>query len=370
MRASREWKRRAGSRRARRVLTRASSGTFRGMNLARVLGTVGLVSLALAPFARRRREPLTGRVVCITGGSRGLGLQIAREAARRGGRLALLARSARELDAARDEIARSGAEVRTFVCDVRDRDDVRRTIDDVVAACGAIDVLVTVAGVISVGPFEAFDFEHFANAMDANFYGTLNAMTAVLPAMRARRSGRIVNITSLGAKISIPHMLPYCASKFAVYALSVGLGAEVARDGVAVTTVVPGLMRTGSPPRATFVGRPQAEYVTFAASDALPFTSVDVAHAARVILDGCERRSARVIVSWQAHVALIARRVVPGVVDALLVSAARLLPDAGKRERRTGFASESAFTRSWVFGLSRRAMETQHEFVDRTDRDP
>jgi len=244
------------------------------MNRSRSFLALVIAALALSAVMRSRRESVAGRVVCITGGSRGLGLQIAREAAKRGAKVAVLARSQIELDAARDDLrTSSGAELATTLCDVRNRDDVSRAIAHVVRTLGPIDVLVNVAGIISVGPFEALTYDDFTKVMATNFYGQLNAIFEVLPAMRARRDGRIVNVNSIGGRVVVPHLLPYCASKFAAYALSEGLRMEVARDGVAVTTVVPGLMRTGSPPRARFAGRPKAEYAAFAAGDASQLTS-------------------------------------------------------------------------------------------------
>ncbi len=340
------------------------------MNRPRSFLALVIAALALGAVMRSRRESVAGRVVCITGGSRGLGLQIAREAAKRGAKVAVLARSQLELDAARDDLrTSSGAELATTLCDVRNRDDVSRAIAHVVQTLGPIDVLVNVAGIISVGPFEALTYDDFTKVMATNFYGQLNAIFEVLPAMRARRDGRIVNVNSIGGRVVVPHLLPYCASKFAAYALSEGLRMEVARDGVAVTTVVPGLMRTGSPPRARFAGRPKAEYAAFAAGDASPLTSVDVAHAARLVLDGCERRAARVVISWQAQAALLAERLVPSLFDAVLLAVARTLPSGGAGDHRTGAQSESALTRSPIFRLSQRAMDTQHELLDMTDRD-
>ncbi|MBD5635469.1 MAG: SDR family oxidoreductase, partial [Candidatus Eremiobacteraeota bacterium] len=241
-------------------------------------------SVGALAFAKRR-VPLAGRNVVITGGARGLGLQIVREAAKRGGRIALCARSETELSAARDELHAAGHVVVTGVCDVRDDAEVERVFADFAAR---------------LGPIDALTFADFRDAMETNFFGALRATYAVLPAMRARKSGSIVNITSIGGEIAVPHLLAYCASKFAFVGYSDGLRAELARDGIRVTTVVPGLMRTGSPPHATFAGQTKKEYALFALTDATPLTSVSVEHAARVIVDGCERGAKRVVVSWQA----------------------------------------------------------------------
>ena len=307
---------------------------------------------------------LAGKNVVITGGSRGLGLQIAREAARRGARLGLCARVESELDAARAEMTAGGAVVVTQPCDLRDEASVEAAFAAFTERLGAIDVLINVAGVIGVGPIEALTLSDFTEALNANFLGAVRATLAVLPEMRGRKSGAIVNVTSIGGEIAVPHLLPYCASKYAFVGFSDGLGAEVERDGVRVTTVVPGLMRTGSPPHGTFAGQTKQEYALFALSDATPLSSVSVEHAARVIVNAYERGARRVVVSWQAKAALAFKAVAPSLVRRLMALVGSVLPRGeGHREHRSGFASESAVTRSPVNALSRQASETQNETI-------
>ena len=319
----------------------------------------------LRRFARPPRETFVDKTVLVTGGGRGLGLQIAREAARRGARLALLSRSAIELDAARDELRAAGSTVETFVCDVRSDADVPNTIARIAATFGTIDVVFNVAGVIEVGPVDALTIDDYRNAIETNYLGAVRVVEAVRPAMQDRRAGRIVNITSLGGRISIPHLLPYSASKFALLGYSEGLRAELARYGIAVTTIVPGLMRTGSPPQATFAGQPRKEYAMFAPSDALPFTSISVASAARQIADAAERGDAETILSWQAQLAILAYRIAPRLVVAVLANGTRLLPDSGgSTEHRTGRESESPLTRSPLDALGHAATHAQHEDLD------
>ena len=93
-------------------------------------------------------------------------------------------------------------------------------------------MLVNNAGVIQVGPIEVMTHEDFELAMKAHFWGPLNTILAVLPSMRQRRQGRIVNICSIGGKVSVPHLVPYSASKFALVGLSKGLRAELMKDGI------------------------------------------------------------------------------------------------------------------------------------------
>jgi len=331
-----------------------------------VIATLAALGLVLRRLARPAPRRLRDAVVLITGGGRGLGLQIAREAARRGARLALLARSDIELRAARDELRATGVTVETAVCDVRDDASVAAALKHFETTLGPIDVLFNVAGVIEVGPVDALSFADYRDAIETNFLGAVRLVEGVRPAMQTRRSGGIVNVTSLGGRIPVPHLLPYSASKFAILGYSEGLRAELARFGIRVTTVIPGLMRTGSPPQATFAGRPEAEYSLFAPSDSLPLISVSVASAARHIVVAAERGTAELIVSWQAQVAIGAYRIAPRLVGALLTTVARFLPDAGgSTEHRLGRDSESPLTRSPLLGLGHDATRSQHEDLDR-----
>jgi NAD(P)-dependent dehydrogenase (short-subunit alcohol dehydrogenase family) len=311
-----------------------------------------------------KRFALDGKTVAITGGARGLGLAIAREAARRGAKLGLFARSEEELSAARAEFAIAGVTVSTAVCDVRNAADVATTLDSFARELGPIDALFNVAGVISVGPVGALSLDDYRDAIETNFLGAVYAIEAVRPSMQARHSGRIVNITSLGGKVGIPHMLPYCASKYALIGYSAALRAELQRDGIRVVSIIPGLMRTGSPPHATFAGQPRKEYVTFALSDSLPFLSVDVRYAARLIVDACERGTAEKIVGWQAKVAIAAATVAPRAVENVLGFVNRFVPGPGNGEHRSGFASESPITQSFLTKLGRNASAEQNELVD------
>lgn len=218
-------------------------------------GGIGILLGARALRAVRAIS-FDGRVVVITGGSRGLGLLVARLLASEGARLALIARDPAELQRASIDLEERGSVPLTIPCDVGDRAQAEGAIQQVVQHFGRIDVIVNDAGTIEVGPVEHMMVADFESAMRVHFWGPLYLTLAALPHLRQTtdRSGRVVNISSIGGRIAVPHLLPYCASKFALTGLSDGLRAELSKDGIRVTTVLPGLMRTGSPYNAWFKG--------------------------------------------------------------------------------------------------------------------
>jgi NAD(P)-dependent dehydrogenase (short-subunit alcohol dehydrogenase family) len=326
----------------------------------------GALALGRALYRRSKEYDLRGKVVIITGGSRGLGLVLAREFADEGARVAICARDPRELERARRDLAARGADVLAFPCDVTDRAQVAELVEVATRRFGRVDVLVNNAGVIQVGPLEVMTLEDFEQAMAVHFWGPLYTTLAVLPQMRARREGRIVNVSSIGGKVAVPHLVPYSASKFALAGLSDGLRAELAKENVAVTTVFPGLMRTGSPRNATFKGRHRDEYAWFSISDALPVTSIQAERAARQIIAACRRGQAELVISTQAVLAVRFRALFPEAAADVLALAGRLLPGPGGigRRRAKGKESESSLSPSLLTTLSDRAALRNNEVAE------
>lgn len=278
------------------------------------------------------RRALSRKTVLITGGSRGLGLALAEEFAKAGARVFLTARDAGELQRAADLLTSRGIvkqeDIASFACDVTDEQQVRELLNAASEHFQRVDVLVNCAGVITVGPVENQSIAAFKLAMETNFYGMLHTSLAVLPQMLARRSGAIVNIASIGGKIAVPHMLPYTASKFAAVGFSQGLHAELRSKGVRVTTVCPGLMRTGSHVQAQFVGNREAEYRWFSMAASLPIVSVSARFAARRIVKATRRGEAELAITPQAILAARLAQVLPEFTLAGLVCANLLLPRA------------------------------------------
>ena len=317
-------------------------------------------------LSRFSEYDLKNKTVLITGGSRGLGLVMAREFARAGSRLVLCARDERELEQARTDLERLGAEVMTAPCDVTNREAVDEMISAVNNRFGTIDVLVNNAGVIQVGPFEVMTREDFEMAMQAHFWGPLNTIMAVLPSMRQKKSGRIVNISSIGGKVSVPHLVPYSASKFALIGLSKGLRTELLKDGISVTTVCPGLMRTGSPRNAEFKGKHQYEYAWFSISDSMPLLTVSAENAARQIVRACKRGQAELIISVPAKLAAIFDALFPEMMSQVLGIANQLLPSPGGvgAQNMKGRESTSSWSPSWLTKLTEEAAVRNNEVLN------
>ncbi|MET4105173.1 SDR family oxidoreductase [Hymenobacter sp. UYP22] len=331
--------------------------------LVAAAGAVGLLAATL--YANRRGQyDLSGRVVLITGGSRGLGLILARQAVAEGARVAICARDADELERARQELAEAGSEVLALPCDLTQAADVTALVEQVQRQLGAIDVLINNAGIITAGPLDNIELRDYQDSMDTHFWAPLHAMQAVLPAMRRRGEGRIVNIASVGGKVAVPHLAPYCASKFALVGLSESYRAELLQYGVQVTTVCPGLMRTGSARHAIVKGQHKKEYAAFIIADSLPMLSMDADRAGREIWNACRRGDAEVILSVPAKVLSAFHGLFPGTTADVLGWVNRTLPapngSAGD-ERRRGYESESALSQSWLTGLTRKAEKRNNE---------
>jgi short-subunit dehydrogenase len=312
-----------------------------GWWLATALG-IG-VAAAYAALRRRRLEyEWENKVVLITGGSRGLGLVLARSFAAKGARIAIIARDAEELERAVTDLRKDGTAVFQTTCDVRNQSEVERAVEAVRSHYGQIDVLVNNAGVIQVGPLEVQTQTDFESAMAVHFWGAFYMMQAVLPEMKRRGAGRIVNISSIGGKIPVPHLAPYCASKFALVGLSGAMRVELAKDNIFVTTVCPGLMRTGSHVNAVFKGQNEKEFAWFSIGNALPVSSIGAERAAEQIIEATERGDAELIISVQAKLAAKAHALFPELAADISSLVNRMLPDAGGIGENHALGKDSA----------------------------
>ena len=328
------------------------------------LGAAAALGYAAWRALARPARPLAGEVALVTGGSRGLGLLIARELARQRCRIAICARDERELARAREDLERRGAEVAAYRCDVAQREQVDALVRHVTDRFGRVDILVNNASIIQVGPVECMTVRDFEQAMAVNYWGTVYATLAVLPQMRRRGSGRIVNITSIGGVVAVPHLLPYDAAKFAARGFSEGLRAELSDTGITVTTIVPGLMRTGSPVNAFFKGDAAKEYTWFSLGDATPLTAMSAGRAARRIVEAIRRGEAEVTLSWQARLLGLIHDLFPGATTELLGRVSRMLPSGERGTERNvrGMQLATALSPSPLTVLMNRAARRNNQF--------
>lgn len=337
-----------------------------GGTAALAAGTLAGMAFGYWAIKQTRRFVLRGRTVLITGGSRGLGLALARVFLRRGAKVALLARDVETLERARQLLAGKGT-VWVRSCDVRDCNQVQQAVADVRRELGDIDVLVNNAGTLTVGPMDAMTHGDYEEALNIHFWGPFHMAQAVLPSMRQRKTGRVVNISSIGGKISVPHLLPYCTGKFALSGWSQGLRQELTKDGICVTTVYPGLMRTGSPRNAEFKGKHHDEYTWFTLSDAMPGLSINADRAARQIVTACEHGRSELIVSLPAKIAIKANALFPGMSSLALRLTSQALPDAdgvAEQSGKKGSESETAATRSFLTALDKQAARKNNQVAN------
>ena len=306
--------------------------------LRRTLGLLGVAGTAcgIAVALRRRRETfeLPGKVVLITGGSRGLGLALARAYAWEGARLALCARDAAELRAATDDLRGLTSEVLAVPCDVGDPEQVETMVNAVIQHYGRIDVLVNNAGVMQVGPLHTMTLPDFEHAMEVIFWGQVHTTLAALPHILKSGEGRIVSITSIGGKVSVPHMLPYSCAKFAAVAFSEGLRAELAGTGVKAVTIAPGLMRTGSFLNAQFKGNNPNEATWFSLAASLPGISISAKRAAAGIVAATKRGTADKVLGAPASLLAIFHGLFPGLTADVLGLIKQTLPDGRGGQNR------------------------------------
>ena len=325
--------------RAPRLLAQGTVIGGAAMAGAAVLGAAAAVAV-LAGRRKTRQKQMRGKTVLITGSSRGLGLALAEEFARLGARIVLNGRDAEELERARhmllERSAVGTADVLAVPADVSKHEEAEYLVHRAVETWGRIDVLVNNAGIITVGPIENQTVEDFRMVMETNFFSAVHCTLAALPAMLERKAGAVVNITSIGGKVAVPHLLPYSASKFAEVGFSEGLHAELRSKGVHVLTVCPGLMRTGSHLNALFAGNSEAEYQWFSVGATTPGVAASAQHAARRIVRGVLDRETEIFITPQAAVAGRLAQVAPEVTAVGLSLMNRILPAPGAQRPKRG----------------------------------
>src|SRR6476620_2760708 len=285
-----------------------------------------------ARVIRTAQYTLRDKVAIISGGSRGLGLVLARHICNQGGKVALLARDREELARAKADITARGGKVLAVECDLLDRDQIQAAVRKVIDHFERIDILINNAGIIEVGPLDHMRREDYERAMRVHFWAPYELVSQIVPEMRIWGGGRIVNISSIGGKVAVPHLAPYSASKFALTGLSDALRAELARDNIYVTTVAPGMMRTGSHVNAQFKGKHDSEFAWFAASAGAPLLSMNADRAARKILAACRRGQPSLTLTFAARLQIVANALFPNLTGYAMQMANRFLPESSGAE--------------------------------------
>jgi len=323
---------------------------------------VGLFALAKAIYNEITKYDLRGKVVLITGGSRGLGLAMARVLADKGARIIICARTEEQLESAEMELLGKGAEVLVIQADVTNQQEVNRMVQKAINRFGQLDVLINNAGMMMVGAEDVMEIEEYKKVMDTNLWSALYAIKAAHPQFIEQGEGRIVNICSIGGKIAVPHMLPYSVSKFAMVGLSEGLGSELKKDNIHVTTVIPNLMRTGSPRNIWVKGDHEAEYEWFKLADSMPFLSQDADSAANAVIGALESGTNEVILTQTGKVIVALQGLMPGGVNSILQMVNRFLPRSGNNhDLRKGWQSETKLLNGWMASLTNEAAVKYNE---------
>lgn len=318
-------------------------------------------------------ESFRGQSVVITGGSRGLGLALANELVQEHANVTLLARDYSELSKALDVLEQhQKGNVYIVTCDVTKPDDLKSAFESVQRRFGGIDMLINNAGAITVGPWESMDQEDFEVQMNLHVYAPMNAIRLALPYLRTSESGkRIVNICSMGGKVAVPHMLPYDTSKFALAGFSQGVGAELAHEGISVTTVYPTLMRTGSPIQAVFKGDHEKEFAWFQASDVFPGLSTSAHTAARQIVQAARDRRWDFTPSALAKVRMMTNAFFPELMGVVMGWINTFMPNGQSKEYKTGAQSRSLFEKSMLTKpLVSKAREAEDDLNQEPKTDP
>ena len=328
-------------------------------------GAVLLGAWVTARIIRTARYTLRDKVAVITGGSRGLGLVLARHICAQGGSVALIARDREELARAKTDLARRGGAPNAFgvQCDLLDAAQIEAAVRQIIDRFGKIDILINNAGIIEVGPLEHMTREDFERAMQLHFWAAYELISQIVPEMRTWGGGRIVNISSIGGKVAVPHLAPYSVSKFALTGFSDAIRTELARDNIHVTTVAPGMMRIGSHVNAKFKGNHDVEFAWFAASAGAPLISMNADRAARKILAACRRGQPSLTLTFAARGAILGNALFPNLTGYIMKIVNRFLPGTSDKEGNQSRAGSQVqrITPKWLTHLADAATARNNE---------
>lgn len=311
-----------------------------------------------------RHLDLQGKVVVISGGSRGLGFVLAKHLARKGALIALLARDREELVRAQNQIQfdTPTAEVVYQVCNSANPKEANQALQKIFDHFRRLDVVINNAGVITVAPYQNTSVSDFEESLKVHFWAPYNIVEAARPFMIAGGGGRIVNICSIGGKVAVPHLASYCTGKFALVGYSRAIRTELMKENIYVTTVCPGLMRTGSVDHAQFRGQHSKEFSWFSIADSIPLLSMSADRAARQIIEALEYGRAELNVSAPAKLAIALQGLAPELTSDFMTLTNLVLPSqTSSSEIRKGEDAHSRVSPSFITKMSDSAAIRNNE---------
>ena len=323
-------------------------------NVKTVLGLAGLAWVGKSLYdSFTDQVSFKNKVALITGGSKGLGLTLAEELIKAGAKVVICARDPAELLKACQHLEKQGAEVSSYPCDVASKNEVEQVIKKVIKQYGHLDFLFNNAGVIDVGPMESFTEADLKKAMDIMYWGIVHTTLAVTPHMKERQQGHIINITSIGGEISVPHLLGYSAAKSAAIAFSKGCASELKKDHIFVTTIVPGLMRTGSYINATFPVDSKSEFKIFSFLSSTPGITLNPRRVASSIIQATREKKAYQIIGLQTKTLITLHHLFPNLTNQVFSMGVRLLPQKKNTQHETGESITNRYSNAEVDFSSR-----------------
>jgi short-subunit dehydrogenase len=282
-------------------------------------------------------EAVSDRVILITGASSGIGKSAAFELGKAGGTILLVSRSKDKLDEVRRQIELVGGEAHVHPCNLTDTDDLDRMAAEVLERYGRVDIIVNNAGKsIRRSVSNAYDrFHDYQRTMQLNYFGPVKLILDLLPGMRERGSGHIINVSTIGLQTNTPRFSAYLASKAALDAFSRSIAPEIIDDGVHVTTVYMPLVRTPMIAPTKIYDR---------------FPTLSPEEAAHLIAEAIRKRPKR-IATTLGNIGQLSYAVAPGAQDLVVNRAYKLFPegsngDATKKPSDRETAEQRAFTRA------------------------
>ena len=208
----------------------------------------------------------------------------------------------------------------------------------------------------------------FSSLLELQLHAVVNVTQNLVSSVGKPAGGRIANICSIGGKIAVPHMSSYCAAKFALAGLSQTLACELKRDGIIVTTVFPGLMRTGSPIQAVIKGDHESEYAWFALGDTVPGLSVSAEYAAKRILEAVRNGDNELVFPSTMKLAALAQSQFPELFAFAMQAAASFFPEGQSEVRQTGAQSKGWLEQQSWYSPFRPLMEESKAKLNQVEK--